>query len=115
MPEPNRLQKAIMFLDSLEGKSVLDVKSDLGEFCIEALQLGAARAIGLETNSERLRRAREVAHSLGLNPEYICADIEERPIDGPWDIVLCLNILHRLSDPIGTLRYLALNTRHRLV
>ena len=40
---------------------------------------------------------------------------EDRPITGPFDIVLCLDVLHHLRDPIGTLRYLALDTRGHLV
>lgn len=107
--------KRLAIPERLDGKSVLDVGSFLGAFCIEALQRGAQRAVGLELNRERLRQAEEIGRFLGLRPEYVRADIEDWPIDEPFDVTLCLNILHHLRDPIGTLRKLALKTRERLI
>jgi hypothetical protein len=105
----------IAFPHPLSGKSVLAVRSDLGACCIEALRRGAAHAIGLELNGERLRQALKLARLLDLSPEYLRADIEEKPVVGPWDIIVCLNVLHQFRDPIGTLRFLALNTREHLI
>jgi SAM-dependent methyltransferase len=115
-PGDDRQQaKDIAFSPSVEGKTVLDIGSYLGAFCIEALKRGASRAVGLELNRDRIRLAREIAKYLNLSPEYIRADVEDHPLVEPFDIVLCLNVLHHMRDAVGTLRYLALHTRERLV
>jgi SAM-dependent methyltransferase len=115
-PGDDRQQaKEIAFSPSVQGKSVLDIGSYLGAFCIEALRRGASRAVGMELNLDRIRLAREIAGFLNLHPEYIHADVEDRPLGEKFDVVLCLNVLHHMRDAVGTLRYLALNTKERLV
>lgn len=115
-PGDDRQQaKDVAFSPAVQGKTVLDVGSYLGAFCVEALRRGASRAVGLELNRERIRLAHEIAKYLNLAPEYIRADVEDRPLAERFDIILCLNVLHHMRDAIGTLRYLALNTRERLV
>ena len=106
--------KEVAFSPSVEGKSVLDVGSNLASLCINALEQGAARAVALELNCEHLRQAQTMAQSAGVFPEFHRADIESAEI-GSFDIVLLLNALENFRDPIGLLRKLALATRERLV
>ncbi len=50
----------IIFSESLEGQSLLDVGSFLGYFCIEALRQGAEAATGVDANREALKSVRKV-------------------------------------------------------
>jgi 2-polyprenyl-3-methyl-5-hydroxy-6-metoxy-1,4-benzoquinol methylase len=101
--------------DDFMGKSLLDLGSYHGHFCIEALRRGAARAVGVEPYVENLVVAREIAESFSLEPEYIDADFEEWETDEKFDTVLCLNLLHHLYDPIHSLRKLVRLARERIV
>jgi SAM-dependent methyltransferase len=104
-----------IFGPDLAGKTVLDIGSYLGYFCLQALERGASRAVGIEVDPIKARQARTIAEIKGLEPEYLELDIERDPIPGSFDIVLCLNVLHHLYDPIGVLEKLMRATRERLV
>ena len=97
------------------GQTVLDIGSFLGLFCITSLQQGASKVTGLELNRERLRQAKQIADFLQLKPNYLRLDVEEYPRLDKHDIVLCLNVLHHLKNPIGVLRYLALHTNDTII
>jgi 2-polyprenyl-3-methyl-5-hydroxy-6-metoxy-1,4-benzoquinol methylase len=105
----------IAFGGDLAGKSVLDVGSYLGAFCLEALRRGASEAVGIELNPDRLRQARAIAEMLGRPAEYRQVDIDELSAERRFDVCLCLNILHHLRDPIRLLHTLADVTRERLI
>ena len=102
-------------LRDVEGKSVLDVGSLSGAFCIEALKRGASRAVGIELSRKRIDWAQTIADILDLSPEYVRGDIEAQHFDEKFDVILCLNILHHLLNPIGTIRTLCEIVRQRLV
>ena len=96
---------SLLFGSGLKGLTLLDIGSSLGHFCLEALKNGAAGATGLETSPERIRHAREIARLMNLPAEYIEADFEEYvPKPKSYDVVLCLNVLHHLYEPIGAIR-----------
>ena len=97
------------------GQTVLDIGSFLGLFCITSLQQGASKVTGLELNRERLRQAKQIADFLQLKPNYLRLDVEKYPRLDKHDIVLCLNVLHHLKNPIGVLRYLALHTNDTII
>ncbi|MBX6320542.1 MAG: methyltransferase domain-containing protein [Rhodospirillaceae bacterium] len=101
--------------DDLSGQSVLDVGCSLGFFCFAARSRGAARVVGLDLEAENVRKARILADVLGEPVEFAQHDVEKHPIDGRFDHVLCLNVLHHLADPIGALDRLIGATRGRLV
>lgn len=105
----------IAFSPGISGKTVLDIGSYLGYFCFEALERGAAAATGLEVDPAKLRQARTLAGIKGLNAEFVMDDIETMRLDRRYDVVLCLNVLHHLFDPVGVLHKLAEATRDRLV
>ena len=110
-----RRVEAIAFPESLQGKSVLDIGSHLGAFCIEALRRGAKSAVGIELDRERLRQAALIARMVSWNPTYIRGDVEELSIDEDFDIVLALNILSELRNPLAVLRKIALRARVGLI
>lgn len=105
---------ALLFGSDLNGLTLLDIGSSLGHFCLEALKHGAAGATGLETSPERIRHAREIARLMDLPAQYIEADFEDyAPTPKSFDVVLCLNVLHHLYEPIGAIRKIMSMTRDR--
>ena len=111
----DRQQLKDLALGDVEGKTVLDIGSLSGAFCIEALRRGASRAVGIELSRKRIHWAKTIADILGLSPEYIRGNIESIDFDQKFDIVLCLNMLHHLLNPIGVIRTLSEVARERLV
>src|SRR5580765_5162991 len=105
----------LIFPESLQGKSVLDVGCALGYFCFEAEARGASRVIGTETRESRVRQALRIGQIRGSRVEFRLADIERVPIEGRFDYVLLLNVLHHLRDPLSVLRHLAAITNERFV
>ncbi|HSJ96979.1 MAG TPA: methyltransferase domain-containing protein [Myxococcota bacterium] len=104
-----------IFPDDMTGKTVLDVGSKYGFFCFEALRRGAKRAVGVDVDSDSLRKSRLLADCLGANASFEFLDIESDPIEESFDYVLCLNVLHHLRNPIAALDRLIALTRERLV
>jgi hypothetical protein len=99
---------------SLQGRTFIDVNAGRGALCLAALKLGAKRAIGLGLTRDGFVEAVAHARKLGFEAEYLRTSVEEHPTQGPWDVVICFDLIQRLRDPLGTLRYLALNTRECL-
>ncbi len=107
-----------IFAENLTGKSVLDIGCCNGYFCLQALARGARRAVGWEISPDRVRHARTIADMLGSPAEYVARNIEEAtPEDGKeiFDVVICLNVLQYVKDPIATLDKLIGLTRERLI
>lgn len=105
----------VAFGPDLSGRSVLDIGSYLGYFCLAARERGAGRVVGWEIDAERRRMARTLAEIKGLDVEYRGGDVEECAGDERFDVVLCLNVLHHLRDPIAVLDKLIRMTRETLV
>lgn len=104
----------VLFESDLTGLTLLDIGSSLGHFCLQALKYGAAAATGLETSPERIRHAREIAAVIDTRAEYIPADFEEWSAPAKsYDIVLCLNVLHHLYDPVAAIRKIMTLARKR--
>lgn len=104
-----------IFPADMSGKTVLDVGCSLGYYCFEALGRGAERAVGMELDADRLRKARLLADCLGAEADFRMWDIERDGMDERFDDVLCLNLLHHLKDPIAALDKLIGLTRERLI
>ena len=104
-----------VFSTDLAGRTVLDVGCAQGYFCFAALERGARRAVGWDINADRVRQARAIAQIRGLPAEFHHRDIEEETPREAFDVVLCLNVLHHLTDPLATLETLIGLTREVLV
>ncbi len=105
----------IVFADDISNQSLLDIGSSMGHFCFEALRRGATAATGLETGPDSVRQARQLNELLGSSAEFIEADFDVWEPAASYDVVLCLNVMHHLFDPIGSLRKLLRITRRRAV
>lgn len=104
-----------IFGDSINGKSVLDIGSFLGYFCLEAAKRGAVEVVGWEIDSKLNRLAKTIAEINGLPISYIECDVEKQIPNKKYDIVLCLNVLHHMIDPIAVIDKLIELTEEKLV
>jgi hypothetical protein len=104
-----------LFGDGIAGKSFLQIGSDNGVFCLEALRRGASRAVGIEPYRENIDAARAVAAQFDLSPEFVEADFEEWTATEKFDVVACLNLFHRLSDPVHALRRIVAMANDKIV
>jgi hypothetical protein len=99
----------------LQGRSVLDLGSNLGLRSFAALASGASRVVGVDANPIRVRQARVLAAHLGYEVDFIHGDVDAGLPPGEFDVVLCPNLLHRSRDPLQLLSRAARATRDRLV
>lgn len=98
------------------GKTVLNVGSAAGDLCLAALELGAARSVGIDPSGARVQTARRAAAAAGLNAEFVDEDFENWNGGGAgFDVVVCSNVLHRMLDPIHALRRMMQLTHDKLV
>ena len=91
----------------VEGRSVLDVGTNYGVFPLEATRRGASRAVGIELDVHRAEAARRIAELHGGTYEIRQGRIEDLPEDERYDVVMVLNVLHHLLDPIEVMVRLA--------
>jgi SAM-dependent methyltransferase len=113
--QDRRTTADLILPERMDGVSFLDVGCFLGFFEHEALRRGATRAVGIDIDPDRLRQARGIADCLGLPVEFHRLDLERDPLPGRFDIVMCLNVLHHVYDPIAALDRLLAATQERLI
>ena len=89
------------------GKSVLDVGTYYGLFPNEAMKRGALKAIGVEYDQERFEIANRIAQLNGNQYSILNGRIEDINLFETFDIVLFLNVLHHVTDPVGVITKLA--------
>lgn len=99
----------------LMGRSVLDIGCNIGLRCFESIEAGASRVVGIDVNPDRVLQAGALARVLGYDVEFRLANADHDLPAGPFDTVLCFNILHRSRDPGSLLRRLGERTRNVLV
>jgi SAM-dependent methyltransferase len=106
---------ALILPSDLSDKSILDVGCRYGFFSFEAAKRGARRVLGVDFDDDALRKAEKLNEVIGTDVEFRKLDITKQTINEKFDLVLCLNVLHHLPDPIRTLNELVDITRERLV
>jgi tRNA (mo5U34)-methyltransferase len=85
----------------LSGRSVLDIGCNGGFYSLEMKRRGAARVLGIDSETDYLAQARFAAELSGLDIEfrqhsvYDVADLHER-----FDIVLFMGVLYHLRHPL---------------
>ena len=96
----------LIFGDCFRDKSILEIGTGDGTYRLEALRRGAARAVCIEPYIEDFVAARAAAVGYSFSPEYIHADFESWASEEQFDVVICLNSLQQMYDPIHSLRKL---------
>ena len=105
----------LIFPEDLTGKTVLDLGCAEGYFTFEAKRRGASRVVGLDVEFDVIRRNRILADCLNLDVEFDVINLEQQKLSEKYDYVLCLNVLHHLTDPLSVLDNLTEIARERLI
>lgn len=116
IPGTDRLPTAeLVYPADLTGKSVLDVGCNYGFFLHEAIRRGAKRAVGIEANAESFRIASTLATLWDGKIEVHQGLLEEVELKETFDLVIFLNVIHHVTDPVPVVKKLASLCRGTLI
>jgi 2-polyprenyl-3-methyl-5-hydroxy-6-metoxy-1,4-benzoquinol methylase len=101
--------------DDLTGKTLFDIGCAYGYFCFEAEKRHARRVVGTELKRHRFLGCNILKEILGSNCSFYYHDIFNNPINEQFDIVLFLNVIHHLHEPVRALRTVAGMVREKLI
>lgn len=104
-----------VILPHIAGSSVLDVGCAEGFFCFSLEQSGFADVVGTELKRDRFLAACAMRDVMGSKCRFLSQDIFSQPLNRSFDVILLLNVLHHLRDPIGALEILAKMCNRRLI
>lgn len=99
----------------VKGKSVLDVGTNYGIVPYSAIQRGASKAVGLEPDEQYYPVARRIAELNGNRYEVRQQRVEELSPDEHFDVVLFLNVLHHIVNPVSAVARLVAVCRETMV
>jgi tRNA (mo5U34)-methyltransferase len=86
---------------NLQGKSVLDIGCNAGFFSIEMKRRGAARVVGIDTDTDYLRQAKFAAEVCGCEIELRELSVYEvDQLNQRFDLVLFTGVLYHLRHPL---------------
>lgn len=96
--------------DSLSGKRLLDLGSNIGGMTFHAQQYGPAFSLGVEYDAAKVEVARQVAAFNGLETvRFMQADVDAltpESLGGAFDVVFCLAIVEHVKDRARLYRFL---------
>ena len=105
----------LVFPADLTGKTVLDVGCNYGFFLQEAIRRGAKRAVGIEANPDSFRVASTLATLWKGKIEIHQGLLEEVQLNEKFDLVIFLNVIHHVTDPVPVVKKLASLCRGTLI
>lgn len=99
---------SLVLLDKdLSGKSILDIGCAYGFFSFEAERRNAAKIVGTELKRNRYIGANIIKEIRNSNVQFLYTDVFNSPLDIKFDVVLLLNVIHHLKEPLRALRLCA--------
>lgn len=87
-----------------EGKTVLDIGCNSGQYSFHAKNAGAKSATGIDVDEKRIFQAEMLAINEGIDVDFHVAGIEEVPDLGKFDIVICIAVVTEVENVLGALR-----------
>lgn len=99
----------------VNGKSVLDVGACYGFFSHDAIQRGATVVVGVEPDPERFKIATRISELNGGRYRMVQGRADSLGTEDLFDVVLFLNVLHHVDDPVATMRNLAARCKETLI
>jgi len=96
--------------EMVQGRSVLDLGSNIGAMLFEVQKYEPGKCLGIEYDKSKCQVASRIAAYNGLNNvEFQMRDIEEvNACDlGSYDIVLCLAVLGHMKNPLRLFQLLS--------
>ena len=99
------------------GESLLDIGCAEGIFCIEVAKRGAKDIVGIDKKERRIAAANYLVSEGDENIKFIIGNFEEMSPNeiGFFDYVICLNVLHHVSNLQTSIDKLLALTRKCLV
>lgn len=84
-----------IFPETAKGLSVLDLGCNTGYYPLRAAYEGASKVVAVDKNQRLISRGRAISEELSLPVTFIRSDLLEFEwTDEPFDVTLCLNVLH---------------------
>jgi tRNA (mo5U34)-methyltransferase len=100
----------------LTGWSVLDIGCNAGFYSQEMKRRGAARVLGIDSDTRYLAQARYAADVAGLDIEFRQMSVYELPaLQERFDLVLFMGVLYHLRHPLLALDILAAHGVRRML
>ncbi len=85
----------------MTGKSVLDIGCNAGFYSFEMKRRGAARVLGIDTDTGYLRQARFAAEVMGMDVEFRELPVwEVARLGETFDLVIFMGVLYHLRHPL---------------
>jgi bacteriocin biosynthesis cyclodehydratase domain-containing protein len=88
------------------GRRVLDLGCGTGQQAIRLAQAGCD-VVATDVSADMLREAAAAAERAGVGDRVRFSNDDPSELDGPFDDILCLNVLDHVEDPLPLLRSLA--------
>jgi SAM-dependent methyltransferase len=88
------------------GIAVLDVGCGLGRASVAmACAYPASRFVGIDSHAPSIRKARRIASERAAdNVAFIETSLEEMSRAGKFELLMAIDCVHDMADPVGTLR-----------
>lgn len=98
---PTHLRTPVFDTIDFDGKTVLDVGCNSGQHSFLAKDRGAARVLGVDVDTKRLKQARTLAQYEGYAISFEEGSIFDLAKHGTFDVVLCIAVLTEIEDFFG--------------
>ncbi len=92
-----------LFGGSLRGQRVLDLGCGTGFWALHAMDAGADFVLGVDAERTHIEQASLVFEAKGIDPAHYRfehANFFECDLSAPFDVVLCLAVMHQVSKPV---------------
>jgi hypothetical protein len=96
-------------LDELKNKTIIDIGCYDGFYLTNLSYLNFKEIVGLEPKKKNILKGIEIRKFLKIpenNLKFICGNISDLSINKKFDIVLCLGVLHHVTDHFSFLKKL---------
>jgi cyclopropane fatty-acyl-phospholipid synthase-like methyltransferase len=94
--------------------TLLDIGCAQGAFSFEAERRGAT-VVASDSNPSRLVNARQFSDMLGSKVKFTNQDFLSKTVEGSFDFVLALNVLHHVKEPQDAIKRAAALAKKYLV
>ncbi len=93
----------------ISGASVLDLGCGTGRYSVEFAKRGAARVMGVDFAPSMVAFSQHMAIEMGVADrcQFMCGDVLNLSLDGPFDIVAALGLFDYLSEPLAVIDRIA--------
>lgn len=115
VPGRDRSRAVNFYLSDVSDKALLDVGTYYGMYPCEAMERAASRAVGIELDPERYAIAKRISELNGSKYNIIQSRVEDLALEERFDIVLFLNVLHHVLDPIKAVKRVAKLSRDKVI